>query len=224
MSYTYNGKVCRHSSHYKMCEKLGRWVPFQVFRKKRAISKTLNLPHWSASYLLSYSRIHDHNLIYILNSELLPQDVLKYILSFYRRLVLTSHIQPLIESTNKNYTIGELPCFISAIPHYNFAEIETRLTWLFTNKHVDLFLDANRFYANLLTEEFADYILNKYKIDDLDNSNNLQLTNPQFAILVLLPHVRNKNCISASFPTEPKWMLKLGETFDEWFEVNVNVC
>lgn len=99
----------------------------------------------------------------------------------------------------------------------NFEEIEERL-FIIAGQHLDLLIDARRFYNCLLTEEFADYILDKYGIDNENICELLpKLSNYQFAIFIMLPHVRNAKIIFEYFPTDTKHMITLREKFGECY-------
>lgn len=115
-----------------------------------------------------------------------------------------------------SYETMILPVLHVELTPNNYEEIEYRLL-LISNKHPDLFIDARRFYKHLLTKEFADFILNKYGIDNIDyiNDSLSKLSNNQFTILIILHHVRYKDIILQFFPDNQKHLINLKEKFKE---------
>jgi hypothetical protein len=238
--FKYDGHVCRHSSHYKYCENLGRWVPFHVFRKMRSVDHMYQITSSETKYLLSHKNIHisDDNIICMFPFDKCPQDILNQIFDYLKHEPVTFLLSkgitqkylnncrptivknPFLEKTfttnsytYKYYDESILPIFNCHLAPNNYEEIEKRLLWLFEKKHVYWFLNASKFYKKLLTREFADYIFDKY------SSQVTKLDDGQYAIFVLLPYTKAPEQIYKFFPCDSNHMVTLRDTFKKNYKL-----
>ena len=227
-------KYCRNSTHLKWCQDNNRFVRHHVYWRIAKLKPKTQLKlqiNNHETWLFSIN-----NLYTVIDIGKLPLDIWKIIFTFLPPVRYTGDNNKLYNISKSAYILAH-NMFEKQIDIYStqihwtddltlltpeklslafkpnkFEEIEKRLIYIFEQKHYQFFLNAEEYYQDLLTEEFSDWYLQKYDINQIS-----LFVDVNFAILTLLEHVNDAKIIFDHFPNNSKHMAVIKDHFQKCY-------